>query len=137
MLADELQDAIYSKLTGDTPLMALITGVYVDVEQPDFPEEESVFPYITFGDDSISNWDTKTNNGASAICQIDTWSRTNNLIEAKQIGKAIYRALHKQDLTFATAEHVNTVVESQSYSKDPDGKSKHGITLVRVIYDQL
>ena len=137
MLADELQDAIRAKLEADVALVAAVTGIWVDVAQPDLPEADSALPYLTFGEDQISNWDTKTGNGASAVCQIDIWSRSNNLIEAKEIGKLVYRALHKGALTFATAAHVSTVVESQAYSNDPDGKTKRGITLVRVIYDEI
>ncbi len=137
MRTDELQTALYNKLTGDANLMALITGVYVDVQQPDLPEDDANFPYLTFGGDNVSNWDTKTNNGASAVCQIDTWSRTNNFMQAKLIANAIYNALHNQSLTFSTAEHVLTVIENQNFLRDPNGTDKHGVTLVRVFYDQI
>lgn len=137
MKSDALQTAIYSKLTGDATLMALITGVYADVEQPNLPEADSVFPYVTIGNDQITAWDNKTLNGASAICQIDVWSRSNNLIEAKAIGSAIHGALHHTALTITGASHIITMIESETYTKDPDGHTKRGLILARVLYDNL
>ena len=80
MNADNLQRALYDALTGDVTLMALITGVYADVQQPDLPESDSNFPYVVIGQDNLSPFDTKTDNGASALCQLDIWSRQNKTL---------------------------------------------------------
>ena len=137
MNADNLQRALYNALTGDVALMALITGVYADVQQPDLPESDSNFPYVVIGQDNLSPFDTKTKLGASALAQIDIWSRQNNLIEAKEVASAIYTALHYQPLTITDADHVVTMVESQVFSKDPDGHTKRGMVMVRIIYDDI
>lgn len=137
MNGDNLQRAIYAALTGDAALMALITGVYADVQQPNLPEDNAAFPYVTIGQDNLSPFDTKTDNGTTAVCQIDVWSRENNLLEVKAIGAAIHAALHHQSLTITGANHVLTVVETATYSKDPDGQTKRGMVMVRVIYDEI
>ncbi len=137
MNSANLQIAIYDALTGDATLMALITGVYADVEQPDLPESEADFPYVVIGQDNLTPFDTKTDHGASALCQIDIWSRQNNLTEAKAVAKAIYDVLQKGSLTIADAHHILTRVESETFSKDPDGETKRGMCMYRVIYDEI
>ena len=137
MNAEYLQAAIYDTLTGDAALMALITGVYADVQQPNLPEDDSDFPYVVIGQDNLSPFDTKTDNGASALCQIDVWSRQNNLTEAKAVGSAVYNVLQKGSLTITDAEHVLTRSESAVYSKDPDGQTKRGMLMFRVMYDEI
>jgi len=136
MKTHNLQHAIYNALTGDAPLMALITGVYADVEQPNLPEEDGDFPYITFGKDVASMYDTKTKNGATALCQIDIWSRQNNLIEAKEIADAVYSVLQKGSLAITGANHIATRIERQEFTLDPDGQTKRGMVMARVVYDE-
>ena len=137
MNAENLQRALYNALTGDATLMALITGVYADVQQPNLPEDDSDFPYVVIGQDNLTPFDTKTDNGASALCQLDVWSRSNNLLEVKTIASAIYDVLQKGSLTIADANHVLTRIESQSFSKDPDGQTKRGMVMARVVYDEI
>lgn len=137
MNEENLQRAIYAALTGDAALMALVTGVHVDVQQPNLPEDAAAFPYVVMGQDNITSWDTKSDNGGNALCQIDVWSRQNNLLEVKAIGSAIHAALHMQPLTITGAEHVLTAVETSTYSKDPDGHTKRGMVMVRVLYDEI
>lgn len=134
MNGDNLQRAIYSKLTGDTALMALIEAVYADVPQPGDAGSDGPFPYVTIGQDNLSSWDSKTFVGTEAICQIDVWSRSNNFLEAKAIGSAIVDAMHYQPLTITGATHVITTQQSSVYSKDPDGHTKRGMIMFRVVF---
>jgi len=134
MNGENLQRAIYDKLTGDASLMALIDGVYADVQQPLDAGSDAPFPYVTIGSDSLSSWDSKTFLGTEALCQIDIWSRANNFLEAKAIGSAIVDALHHQPLTITGGSHVLTVQQSSVYSKDPDGHTKRGMLMFRVVF---
>lgn len=134
MNGENLQRAIYDKLAGDVSLMALIDGVYADVQQPLDAGSNVPFPYVTIGSDNLAPWDSKTFLGTEALCQIDIWSRTNNFLEAKSIGSAITNALHHQPLTISGASHVMTVQQSSVYSKDPDGHTKRGLLMFRVLF---
>lgn len=134
MNADALQKAIYSKLTGDAILAAAVVGVYADVQQPASPEDDTLFPYVTIGRDTLTPWDTKTNFGVEALCQIDVWSRSNNFVEAKEIGELIWAALHHTDLIITGASHTMTVQENAGYTNDPDGHTKRGLLMFRVNY---
>lgn len=137
MNAEYLQQAIYTALTGDPTLMGLITGVYADVEQPNLPEDPADFPYVTIGKDNLSPFDTKTSDGISALCQIDIWSRQRNLTEAKSVSSAIYDVLQKQPLTITDSHHILTRIESQVFSVDPDGITKRGMLMARIMYEEI
>jgi len=114
--------------------MALITGVYADIQQPNLPEDDSAFPYVVIGQDSLAEDSTKTFDGVNALVQIDVWSRQRNLTEAKDIGSAIYSALQKQPLTIVGADHIATRGVGQDYSTDPDGVTKRGLLTFSVLY---
>ena len=137
MNADNLQRAIFSALNDDPVLGLLITGVYADVQQPAKPEDDSAFPYVVIGQDNLSPWDTKTNLGGNAICQVDVWSRSNNFLEAKEVGGAVHDALHYGTLDIDRADHTMTTAVSANYTTDPDGHTKRGVMLFRVLYDDI
>lgn len=137
MNSENLQRALYDDLVSDPVLSALITGIYADVQQPNLPEDDSAFPFVVIGKDNLSPFDTKTDNGASALCQIDVWSRENNLTECKAISSAIYDTLQKGSLTISGAHHILTRVESMVFSIDPDGHTKRGMVMARVVYDEI
>jgi hypothetical protein len=137
MKGAQLQQSIYDALTGDVTLMALITGVFADVVQPNLPENDANFPYVVIGQDTLSPFDTKTDNGTNALCQIDVWSRQNNLTEAKNVGTAVYDVLQKGSLTISGAHHILTRAVGQAYSTDPDGHTKRGLLTFTVMYDEI
>ena len=137
MRGKELQEAIYAALTGDVTLMALITGVYADIQQPNLPEDDSNFPYVVIGADNLAEDSTKTDNGVRALVQIDVWSRQNNLTEAKDVGTAVYNVLQKGSLAITGAHHILTRAVGQDYSTDPDGHTKRGLLTFTVLYDEI
>ena len=137
MKGAELQQSIYDALTGDVTLMALITGVFADVQQPNLPEADADFPYVVIGQDNLVTFDTKTDNGVRALVQMDVWSRENNLTEAKDVGSAVYSVLQKGSLTISGAHHILTRAVGQDYSTDPDGHTKRGLLTFSVLYDEI
>jgi hypothetical protein len=132
-----LQIALYSKLTGNATLMALIDGIYAQTLQPDDAELASDFPYVTLGKDRPSPWDTNTNFGVQAICPIDVWSRSGNYLEGKTIADEIWRTLHYQPLTITGANHTMTIVQSVLWMQDPDNLTKHGVIQAQVTYSDV
>ena len=137
MKGRQLQESIYAALTGDVTLMAIINGVFADVEPPNLPEDDTEFPYVVLGKDTLATFDTKTDNGVQALVQIDVWSRQNNLTEAKDIGSAVYDVLQKGSLAITGAHHILTRAVGQDYKTDPNGHDKHGILTFTVLYDEI
>jgi hypothetical protein len=129
-----LQTGIYENLTLQPDIQSGSIGVYADVQQPNLPEDDSAFPYITIGQDNVTAFDTKTWSGINALCQIDVWSRQKNLMEVKQVGQYVYEALHKRRIYIDGARWIESRFESADYSIDPDGHTKRGMLMFRVLY---
>jgi hypothetical protein len=135
-----LQQAIYSKLSGDVALSELLsvswglTPIFADV--PEVPAgDDSYFPYVTFGKDTSVPWDTKSDLGANATFQVDAWSRAGNYTQVKSIADRIYSVLHYQSLLISGADNVLMMCESQSFDIDPDGSTRRALMLFRCMYD--
>lgn len=132
MITSAVQSAIYSKLTNDATLMALITDVYADHPQPNEPEDDSLFPYITIGQDTTAPWDSKTYFGSEAAVQIDVWSRSNNYIEVKNANERVLELLHHQPLAITGADHTMTIHQGSAFSIDADGHTKRALMTFRI-----
>ena len=117
----ELQKAIYSALTGDSALMAMITGVHDHVPQ------DTAFPYVTIGESTAVDWRTVGHDGMETTLVFHVWSRERGHREVKQILAELHRILHRANLT--VPGHVLGFLRygfSQT-SQDPDGATYHGI----------
>lgn len=132
MIFAAVQTAVYSAVSNDAAISALVTGVYADVPQPTEPDDDSIFPYVTIGQDIASPWDSKTYFGTETTVQIDVWSRSNNYIEAKQISELILAALHHQPLIITGADHTMTVHQNTTVSIDPDGHTKRAMMMFSI-----
>lgn len=127
-----IQGAIYAKLTGNAPLMALVAAVYDDVPQPSDSGNGAAFPYVTIGEDVAVEWDTDTDTGADVTMTIHSWSIVPGRKQIKQIQGAIYDALHRA-VVIVTGYKVVGVdwVSSQSFI-DADGVTRHGVQIFRI-----
>ena len=83
----ELQQAIYTALTGDSALMAMITGVHDHVPQG------AAFPYVTIGEAAAVDWRTVGHDGMELTLVLHVWSRERGRQEAKQVLAEIHRIL--------------------------------------------
>jgi hypothetical protein len=94
-----LQAAVYGRLTTYSPLTALATGgIY------DFVPETASPPYVAIGDDTATDWSTKTTNGWDATLTIHCWDyEVAGRKSVKTIMSAIYAALHRQELSITLA----------------------------------
>ena len=117
----ELQKAIYAALTGDSALMAMITGVHDHVPQG------AAFPYVTIGEASAVDWRTVGHDGMELTLVLHVWSRERGRKEAKLVLAEIHRILNDAKLT--VPGHVLVWLRfgfSQSIA-DNDGVTYHGI----------
>jgi len=64
----QLQKSVYTALTGDSTLTAMVTGIYEYVPQG------TGFPYLVVNEITAADWSTKTSNGAS--CRKSAGSRS-------------------------------------------------------------
>jgi hypothetical protein len=140
MKTEALQTAIYTRLSTDAGLVSAlssawgITPIFADVPQVD-GDNNAYYPYVTFGADVATPWDTKTSLGANVTFQIDVWSRSGNWLQVKSIATLIWQRLHYAQFNITGADEILTMVESQAFTIDPDGETRRALILCRCQYD--
>ena len=127
----ELQQAVYGALTGDSTLMAMITGVHDHVPQ------ETAFPYVTMGESTTRDWRTGGVVGAEVTLVLHIWSRSRGRKQIKQIMSEIRRILEGATLTIAGHALVWLRFTSSQANQDPDGLTYHGITTFRAVTHEI
>lgn len=130
--AFELQKAIFVALDADAPLAALVSDEIYD----DVPDDHETFPYVTIGEDVLTQWDTDGTTGFEASVTIHTWSRYRGAKEVKEIQQAIYDVLHNSGLTITGYDTILIQQRSQEAMRDPDGKTRHGVQTFEVLLDK-
>lgn len=112
----------------------VFVSIFTDVPQVTDSELETFFPFVTIGGDTINSFNDKDNPGGSAIAQIDVWDRSKSMLDIKAISDAIDARLRRQPLSISGATHITTELDSCTFSKDPDGKTKRAVILYRVLW---
>lgn len=145
MIDTAIQQAIFTKLSDDAELIAELAdhyerpddpAIYDDVPQPDRTEDDSFFPYITIGDDTVSDWSTDTESGGDVEAWIHVWSRFGGRKECKRILGLVYASLHRQQLAVAGYHFIGCDFLSSETSRDPDMRTQHGTIRFRIIVDE-
>jgi hypothetical protein len=130
----DLQFAIFAALNSDATLGTMVKGIYDNVTQVHESEDPADFPYVTIGDDRISEWDDSCDTGGDSDSTIHVWSRAAHQLEAKDIVGRIRDVLHRQPLTMANHDVIGVDVINTDAQRDPDGKTVHGIVEMRVVF---
>ena len=123
----QVQEAVYEVLNGDSTLGALITGVY------DFVPEGTAFPYVTLGNNTAIDYDTKTVQGQEITMVVGIWSQSEDRIPLIKIGQRIHELLHRQTFTVTGKNLINSWCEFEEPVRDPDGHTMHHIMRFRII----
>ena len=123
----ELQQAIYTALTNDSALMAMITGVHDHVPQ------ETAFPYVTIGESTAVDWRTVGHDGMELTLVLHAWSRERGRREVKLILAEIHRILNHAKLTVPGHVLVWLHFEFSQTLQDSDGATYHGIARYNAI----
>ncbi len=122
-----LQKAIYEKLTGNSQLMAAVTGIF------DNPTQGTAFPFITIGD--VSSGDL-SNLGKDVIEQqiyLHVWSREGGHKQASDIMEIIYGLLHNGTVTISGKTVVMMRFVTTKIQMESDGWTYHGIMHLKII----
>lgn len=127
MTAAAIQTAIYSALSGDAALAALVSGVY------DHADQDTAFPYVTIGEDTLRPWDDKGVDGFEATITLHSWSRHRGREEVKDIQAAIYAVLHNGALSVSGYDAVLILLDFEDSFLDQDGLTRHGVSRYRLL----
>tara|TARA_R110000824_G_scaffold97450_1_gene232928 strand:- start:598 stop:999 length:402 start_codon:yes stop_codon:yes gene_type:complete len=120
-----IQEALYSRLNGDSTLGNLVTGVY------DAVPDDSTLPIVVMGVGSSVDDASKTLDAREYTINIDVWSDYRGLKETKNIIKQVYSLLHEYALSVSGASLVDLRCEFTSELLENNGITRHGVMRFR------
>ena len=121
---NELQKAMYAKITGDTPIMAILQGVYDIGAVPD----SKTFPYVTIGETTEADYSVLSRIGYEDTVTLHIWCLSGNdatTLGSKQcnmILSNLNRLFNHQSLTLDSQSHAGTWYEFSELLNDPGEK---------------
>lgn len=122
-----IQQSLYSALTADITLMALVTGVF------DGPDQNQPTPYITLGDSTGVPDDLVIETGAQTTHTLQVWDKSQGMARLKQIMDRITVVLHRKALVISGTQAVECVSEFAETFRDPDGETRRGAMRFRIL----
>jgi Protein of unknown function (DUF3168) len=130
--AVELQKAIFSSLSGDTALVALLGSARIFDRAP----ANVAFPYITFGRTSIYDWSTGTESGTEQLFTLHIWSKAKSKKEALDIMEVVRERLNDASLALDGHQLVNLRLEFAEARHDDDLSVHHGLLRFRAVTEE-
>ncbi|MFE2106637.1 DUF3168 domain-containing protein [Kitasatospora sp. NPDC059463] len=127
-----LQAAVYTQLTTDAELRAMVTGVY------DYVPEGTAYPYVVIGE-AIETPDNRHHGfGRQTVLTLHIWSQYRGYSEALAIGARAMAVLDHQPLTISGLHHVSTRYEMGQTLTDPEppGDIRHLVQRYRITTEQ-
>jgi len=88
-----LQTALFEHLRADPSLAAVLGGPRIFDAPPHAQSGDGSPPYITLGDESVTAWDTKTEEGTAHELTFTVWSAERGFAQVKAIQAALADAL--------------------------------------------
>lgn len=131
-----LQTALFAALSGSAAIQAHVGN---PARVFDFVPQDTAYPFITIGDDTIDRYDSQTRLGIDSRVTFHVFDRSDETtnrrgrLKVKQILDAIFGVLHDQALTVTGNAHVLTLFESGATELLEDGLSYHGAATYRII----
>ena len=122
-----LQTTVYNALLANNPLTTKLGGNNIY----DFVPENTAFPYVKIGDQTMVDDGTKTKKGTDFTLMIHTFSRYRGSKEIKEIMSLVYDVLHESSLSVSGAMN-NMRFEFSDIIKENDGLTTHGMQRFRV-----
>ena len=122
-----LQTTVYNALLASNPLTTKLGGNNIY----DFVPENTAFPYVKIGDQTMVDDGTKTKKGTDFTLIIHTFSRYRGSKEIKEIMSLVYDVLHESSLSVSGAMN-NMRFEFADIIKENDGLTTHGMQRFRV-----
>lgn len=118
----EFQKHIRDLLIGN----AAVAGFVTDRVYDSVPESKD-FPYISFGPHEVIEDDADGIECGEHTLQLDVWTKTIGVVEAKRIVSAVRKALHRNTTEMTVNAIVTLEVSSTRVFPDPNPPISHGV----------
>jgi hypothetical protein len=128
-----LRAAIRGALAADAPLKALLGGAKIYDEPPRSAE----LPYVTLGQDVISDASTATEASDEHTLTLHVWSRQGGHREAHRIAGAVLEALADRPLDLDEHRLANLRFIVADVRREGDGRTYHGIVRLRALTEPV
>lgn len=127
----DVQKGIYDKLTNDSTLMALVTGVFDDV-----PKTQE-FPFIAIGPSTETKFNTFTKSGRDITYSIYVYSQYQGFKECLEILERITYLLDYQSITITNnLVYIRYDDGSVNLSNIDQGRTKQAEARFRIIVQE-
>lgn len=126
----ELQKALFDRLSNDANVAAVTNGVFDDVP------ESTPYPYLTIGEATATNWDTKTFNGEEITITFHVWSNYKGKKECYEILDSVINSLSTPLIVSgfhfeaSENEYIQVFLDDLGYKSDSK-QLYHGVIRVR------
>lgn len=124
-----MQKALYQQLTGNAPLMALVTGIYDRIPQG------TPMPYIVLGDATLHDRSTKTSGGTEQLLTLRVWSREGGRKQAATIMEKVHSLLHEADILVEGQNLISIRFVSSAITLENDGYTYQGQMQFRALLE--
>ena len=127
-----VQLAIYTRLTGDSALMDLISDVF------DYVPETAAYPFIVIGE-AIETPDNRLGGfGRQTVVTLHVWTQHRGHSKGLAIAAKVTALLDHQPLTITGLDHIVTRFEFSQTLTDPEppGDIRHVVLRYRVVTEQ-
>jgi hypothetical protein len=125
-----LQKAVYKRLSEDTILQTMVSGVFDEVP------EGTPLPLVHLGDETINPYDTKTNHGEDNTVMIHVFAPGPGKTLTKQILDVVLQSLTAEPLEIGPGFEFDGL-ERELIEVSPDEQAYHGVCRFRIYTRQL
>lgn len=122
-----LQEAVYTRLSGDATLVTTLGAAVYD-HVPD----SAPFPYVVIGDDTEAPNDTMGVTRRDATITIHSWSQYKGAKQVKEIQARVDALLDRWTPTVTGWTATQMLNEFKESFRDADGKTRHGVQRFRI-----
>lgn len=128
-----LRGAIAAALSADAPLTALLGGAKIY----DQPPASAAFPYVTLGEQRVTDYSAGDAPGEEHSLALHGWSRHGGHKEAHAIAGALLQALDDAPLTLADHRLVNFRFAVADIRRENDGRTYHALVRFRAVTEPV
>lgn len=116
-----VQEALFARLTADSALMSVVTGVHDTVPEP------TLYPYVVLGE-AIETPDNQLGQfGSRLSVTLHTWSRYRGMAETNLILNHVVRILDHAPVAIAGRTLIAVRLEQLLTLRDTDPDLRHGV----------